>query len=65
MYKRQASTGLSVGAGSELVAAPFDPNANANKVVRVLAVNLEQLADGVLKEVIFDGLNGFGLIEAA
>ena len=60
-----ASTGLSVGAGSELVAAPFDPNANANKVVRVLAVNLEQLADGVLKEVIFDGLNGFGLIEAA
>ena len=60
-----ALSGLSVGASSELVLAPANPNADSNKVVRVLAVNLEQLADGELKTVIFDGLNGFGLIEAA
>ena len=59
------STALTCDAAGALHAAPVDPGADTDSSFRILAVNLEALTDGDLKTVIFDGLGGFGFVEAA
>jgi len=59
------NTALTCDAAGRLHAAPDDPGADTDSSFRVLALNLEALTDGGLKSVIFDGINGFGFVEAA
>jgi hypothetical protein len=60
-----ALTALTCDASGRLHAAPVDPGADTDSSFRTFAVNLEALTDGGLKNVIFDGLGGFGFVEAA
>jgi len=60
-----ALTALTCDAAGALHAAPVDPGADTNSSFRTFAVALETLSDGGLHNVIFDGLGGFGFVEAA